>query len=121
MKMKNGWMAFGIIICALCCISFVSAETQPQTPATDQAQTNVSSNQPDHEALVKEKCAACHGLKKVCSEIGKIDKAEWEKIITRMAERGQKKNIIIDADQQKTMVEYLTTLQDKTSLCTTKK
>ncbi|MBF0573124.1 MAG: hypothetical protein HQK69_05125 [Desulfamplus sp.] len=72
----------------------------------------------DYGALIKNSCVSCHGLKKICGEVGKADNKEWEEIITRMAKKAAKKNIVLTNEQQTGMVTYLSSPKDAKTLCT---
>jgi mono/diheme cytochrome c family protein len=81
-------------------------------------QTKAAASNEDYGALIKNSCVACHGLKKVCSQVGKADGKEWKAIINRMAKKAVKKNITLTDDQQTGMIKYLSTLKDSKTLCT---
>jgi len=53
------------------------------------------------EALLQERCTACHGLSRVTREQKTRD--EWEQTVTRMVGKGAQLN----ADEQAALIEYL--------------
>ena len=58
------------------------------------------------EALMMDKCKACHGTEVICSLLGKRDKDGWDWIVNEMQRNGAKVNV----DQKRQIVDYLAAL-----------
>lgn len=43
---------------------------------------------PPGEAVVMRACRICHGTERICADIGKLDRAGWEKTVDRMIAGG---------------------------------
>ncbi len=43
---------------------------------------------PPGEAVVMRACRICHGAERICADIGKLDRAGWEKTVDRMIAGG---------------------------------
>jgi hypothetical protein len=65
-------------------------------------------------AFVKGKCTDCHGVGKICAEIGKESLAGWRDIVAKMVERGADLN---ESEQQQTADFILTLSKGKNELC----
>lgn len=69
---------------------------------------------PPGEAVVMRACRICHGAERICADIGKLDRAGWEKTVDRMIAGGAN----IAPDERAPVIDWLATRKpgDK-SLC----
>ncbi len=75
---------------------------------TAQSTATSSSAQSDDEiaALVMTSCSKCHDTKRVCKNIGKKNREEWDTTVTRMIEKGAP----LPLEKKDEALDYLTAL-----------
>lgn len=70
----------------------IAAQTPPQTsPQSDDMAA----------ALIASSCTRCHGMDKICKKLGKKDRKNWDKTVTRMIKKGadlpvENKGLVVD-------------------------
>ena len=70
--------------------------------------TASSSAQSDDEIapLVMTSCSKCHDTKRICKNIGKKNREEWDTTVTRMIEKGA----LLPLERKDQALDYLTAL-----------
>ena len=60
---------------------------------------------PPGEAVVMRACRICHGAERICADIGKLDRAGWEKTVDRMITGGAN----VGPDERAAVIDWLAT------------
>lgn len=82
------------MIAAMC---FILAVIFVSWSSSSQAQDNQG------KALVLERCAKCHGIKKVQASVGKFDAGEWTKVVNRMVSKGA----VLSNEEKEVLIQFL--------------
>jgi hypothetical protein len=59
------------------------------------------------EQLVNSKCGTCHKLDSLCKNLGKYDKAGWDKVVDSMLKKGA----LVNKSEKETISTYLAGLK----------
>ena len=104
--MRTNTLIYGLIVTTIVVIGLLAACGSPAPPeTTEPAREEQPTAQPpsgDGAALLEERCTVCHSLDRVTQ--AQKTREEWEQTVVRMVGKGTQLN----ADEQATLIEYLT-------------
>lgn len=67
--------------------------------------TGCGDKTPQGEAVVMRACRICHGTERICADIGKLDRAGWEKTVDRMIAGGAS----VTPEERTAVIDWLST------------
>ncbi|RXF77161.1 hypothetical protein EKK70_07930 [Desulfovibrio sp. DS-1] len=67
--------------------------------------TGCGDKTPPGETVVMRACRICHGTERICADIGKLDRAGWEKTVDRMIAGGAS----VTPEERAAVIDWLST------------